>query len=61
LAERVIELSKSTSKIVRVPYEEAFSSNHGDINVRIPDLSKIKQHIRYVPINSLSNIIRDML
>ena len=61
LAERVIELSKSSSKIVRVPYEQAFSSNHGDINVRIPDLTKLKQHIKYIPINHLDNIIKDML
>lgn len=61
LAERVIELSKSNSKVVRVPYEEAFSSNHGDINVRIPDLTKIKRDINYLPINSLDDIIRDML
>ena len=61
LAERVVELSKSNSKVVRVPYEEAFSSNHGDINVRIPDLSKIKQHIKYLPIYRLDDIIKDML
>jgi len=61
LAERVIELSGSNSKIVHVPYEQAFSSNHADINVRIPDLKKIKQHIKYVPINMLDDIIKDML
>jgi UDP-glucose 4-epimerase len=61
LAERVITLSKSSSKIVRVPYEEAFSQHHGDIHLRIPDLSKIKQHIQYMPVNNLDDIIRDML
>jgi UDP-glucose 4-epimerase len=61
LAERVIELSGSNSKIVHVPYEQAFSSNHADINVRIPDLNKVKQHIKYVPINMLDDIIKDML
>ena len=61
LAERVVELSESSSKVVRIPYEEAFSSNHGDINVRIPDLSKIKQHIKYLPIYRLDDIIKDML
>lgn len=61
LAERVIKLSGSNSKIVHVPYEAAFSSNHGDINVRIPDLDKLKQHINYLPLNSLDDIIKDML
>jgi len=61
LALRVIELSGSNSKIQYVPYADAFSTNHGDINLRIPDLSKIKQHVSYSPTHSLDDIIRDML
>ena len=61
LALRVIELSGSNSKIQYVPYADAFSTNHGDINLRIPDLSKIKQHVNYAPTHSLDDIIRDML
>lgn len=61
LAQRVIELSGSNSKIVHVPYDRAFSKNHGDINYRVPDLDKIKQHIGYMPKYSLDDIIRDML
>lgn len=61
LAQRVISISGSTSNIIHVPYENAFSANHGDINIRIPDLTKIKNHIGYTPTNSLDDIIRDML
>ena len=61
LAQRVIDLSGSSSKVVHVPYENAFSTNYGDINYRVPDLAKIKQHINYVPRYSLDDIIRDML
>ena len=61
LAERVIELSKSNSKIQLVPYEKAFSKHHGDIYKRVPDLTKIKQKINYQPKYTLDDIIKDML
>ena len=61
LAERVIDISGSSSKIVHVPYEEAFSKHHGDINRRVPDLTKLKNHIGYAPKYSLDDIIKDML
>lgn len=61
LAERVIELSGSSSKIEYVPYEKAFSKNHGDINKRVPDLTKLKSHIQYKPKYDLDRIIKEML
>jgi UDP-glucose 4-epimerase len=61
LAERVIELSGSSSKIVYVPYEQAFSKNYGDIIKRVPDLTKIKAVSGYQPRYSLDDIIKDML
>ena len=61
LAERVIKLSGSSSKIKLVPYEQAFSKEHGDINTRVPDLTKIKNHINYQPKHTLDDIIKDML
>jgi UDP-glucose 4-epimerase len=61
LAERVVALSGSTSNIVHVPYEQAFSKHHGDINMRVPDLTKIKTLTGYVPKYKLDDIIKDML
>jgi UDP-glucose 4-epimerase len=61
LAERVIELSGSSSKIVYVPYEQVFSKQHGDILHRVPDISKIKNAIGYEPKKNLDDIIKDML
>jgi len=61
LAKRVIEITNSKSKIIHVPYENAFSKNHGDIKVRIPDLTKIKKYINYSPSKNIDDIIRDML
>jgi UDP-glucose 4-epimerase len=61
LAEKVITMSNSSSKIQIVPYEQAFSKHHGDIYKRIPDLSKIKNAIEYSPKYNLEDIINDML
>jgi UDP-glucose 4-epimerase len=61
LAQQVIELSESQSKIQLVPYEQAFSKHYGDIYKRVPDLSKIKTAINYQPKYNLTNIIKDML
>lgn len=61
LAQRVIDLSGSSSKIVYVPYDQAFSDQHGDINMRVPDLTKIRSSIGYEPKYKLDDIIKDML
>lgn len=61
LAARVVELSGSSSQIVHVPYEKAFSKHHGDINVRVPDLTKIKAVLDYRPTYTLDDIIKSML
>lgn len=61
LAERVIALSGSSSKIDFVPYEQAFSKEHGDINTRVPELTKLREHTGYDPKHKLNDIIRDML
>jgi len=60
LAQRVIDLSGSTSKITIVPYEQAFSKNHGDIIKRVPDINKLKS-LGYTPKYNLDQIIKDML
>jgi len=61
LAQRVIDISGSQSKIDIIPYEQAFSKHHGDIYKRIPDLTKIKLTIGYRPKYTLDMIIKDML
>lgn len=55
LAERVIKLSNSTSKINYVP------TPHSDIVSRVPNLSKIKYHTGFVAQYGLDDIIKDML
>jgi UDP-glucose 4-epimerase len=61
LALRVVAFTGSQSKITLVPYEQAFSKHHGDIRRRVPDLTKLREHIGYKPKYNLDDIIRDML
>jgi UDP-glucose 4-epimerase len=61
LALRVLAISGSQSQINYIPYEDAFSKNHGDINSRIPDLTKLKYMTGYLPKYNLDDIIKDML
>ena len=61
LAETVINASKSSSKIKYVPYEEAFSNQHADIIKRLPDTTKIKKAIGFLPKYNIEDVIKDML
>lgn len=61
LAQRVVDITESTSNIVLVPYADAFSEHHGDIIRRIPVLTKIKSMTGYEPRRNLDVIIRDMV
>jgi UDP-glucose 4-epimerase len=57
LAQRVIQLTNSTSTIEMVPYEVAYEAGFEDMARRIPDLSRIRALIGYQPSVSLDEII----
>lgn len=57
LAERVIKITGSQSKIVKIPYEEAYEEGFEDMQRRVPDLSKIRRLIGYEPKVGLDEII----
>ncbi len=61
LAVVVRNLAQSSSEIKRVPYEDAFSKHHGDIDYRVPDLSKLKRMTGYTPKYSLTQIVEELL
>lgn len=60
LAQRVLTITGSTSAIKFVPLEKVYVKNYGDINQRVPDLTKIQSAIDYKINYSLNDIIRDM-
>lgn len=58
LAKKIKALSKSKSKIVLIPYEEAYEKGFEDMRHRIPDLSKIRKFINYAPKVNLDEMLR---
>ena len=57
LAERVRELSGSSSPIKLVPYDQAYESGFEDMPRRVPDLSKAEKMIGYTPRHNLEDIL----
>jgi UDP-glucose 4-epimerase len=49
LAERIKELTGSSSRIVFVPYDEAYEEGFEDMMRRVPNISKINRLIGYSP------------
>jgi UDP-glucose 4-epimerase len=60
LAQRVIDLTDSTSQIAFVPYEEAYPEGFEDMQRRQPDISRIRRLVGWVPERSLDEIILDV-
>lgn len=58
LAEDVIDISGANNNIDMIPYDERFSEDHGEINIRIPNIDKMKTI--YIPRYSLRDIIESM-
>jgi UDP-glucose 4-epimerase len=59
LAEKVIELTESGSKINLIPFNEVYSKEFEEIYYRVPDISKISKF--YAPKYSLDDIIKSMI
>jgi UDP-glucose 4-epimerase len=60
LANEVIKETKSQSSIEFIPYEKAYAPGFEDMQRRVPDISKIKQELNWVPKKNLSQIITDV-
>lgn len=57
LAARIKELTRSSSEIVLVPYDEAYESGFEDMPRRVPDISKISSLVGYAPTVDLDEIL----
>ena len=60
LAKKVIEQTNSKSKIVYVPYEEAYGDGFEDMERRVPNIELIKSLVGWVPKRDLSTMISDI-
>lgn len=61
LAQRIIELTRSQSKIKMVPYNEAYKSGFEDMERRVPDLAKAEKILGCVNPTALDNTIRSVI
>jgi UDP-glucose 4-epimerase len=57
LAHKIKEMAASESRIVLVPYEQAYKEGFEDMMRRVPDLTKINRAIRYRPSMDLEEIL----
>jgi UDP-glucose 4-epimerase len=57
LAERVIARTESTSKLVSIPFDQAYGAGFEDMQRRVPDISKVKAKIGWSPEHNLDSII----
>lgn len=61
LAERVARLTGSRSRIVYMPYEQAFGPGFEDIHHRVPDITKLRRITGFVPATDLEAIIERVI
>jgi UDP-glucose 4-epimerase len=57
LAHRVKALTKSSSEIVLIPYDQAYEAGFEDMPRRVPDLTKINKLVGYAPKVGLDEIL----
>ena len=60
LAETIIKQTNSKSTIEYIPYEKAYGPGFEDMQRRVPDISKIKEAIKWQPQRDLTQIISDV-
>jgi UDP-glucose 4-epimerase len=61
LAERIIHLTNSHSKIVDIPYEEAYAPGFEDMHRRVPSIEKISRLTNFQPEFSLDESLRRVI
>jgi len=58
LAHRVRAVTGSASPVELVPYDEAYGPGFEDMRRRVPDISKIREHIGFEPTVALDEILQ---
>ena len=61
LANRVLALTHSQSRIQIVPYDQAYEIGFEDMPRRVPDVSKINALIGYRPTLKLDDILQQVI
>jgi UDP-glucose 4-epimerase len=61
LAERIIAATGSSSRLVRIPYDQAYETGFEDMERRVPDIGKIRSLTGWEPQLGLDRIIADVI
>jgi UDP-glucose 4-epimerase len=61
LAELVIDITNSSSKIVHIPYNQAYGIGFEDMQRRVPDISLLESLVDWKPTHSIHEIILDII
>ena len=60
LAEKIISHTNSKSTISYTPYSEAYPPGYEDMQRRVPDTTKLQNHLSWKPEHNLESIISDV-
>ena len=60
LADQVLTITGSQSEITYTPYSDAYPAGFEDIQRRVPDISKIRAAVNWMPTKDLKQIISDI-
>ena len=61
LAKKIIEITKSKSKLVYISYEKAYEEGFEDMQRRVPDTSKVNKLVGFKPTIDLEGIIKSVV
>ena len=61
LAEMVIEMTGSSSRIVHIPYDQAYEEGFEDMPRRVPDITRIRELTGWEPTRTLEETITDVI
>lgn len=61
LALKIKAMTNSSSKIVYIPYEQAYGPEFEDIRYRVPDITKLRQAIGYQPTLNIDEILQRVI
>ncbi len=61
LAQKIIDLTGSSSEIKYIPYEEAYESGFEDMRHRVPDTTKLEEKLNLKPKHDLDDILKRII
>jgi UDP-glucose 4-epimerase len=61
LAQKIVELTGSSSKIVHIPYKEAYEEGFEDMRRRKPNIEKIEKMFGWKPRRRLDETLKEMI